>query len=313
MNLSDPIERTRLIARIDEDVELYCKSHFAEDARTHLGASEVGGECMAEIWFNFRWVKIEELAGHMLRLLNRGHREEERFVQWLEGIGFEVRETDAETGKQFRIKGVKGHFGGSLDSMLKPPARYNIPEEHMIWLGEFKTYNEKSFTKLAGTKPAWSQFKKGGLHAKRVGGDGVKKTKPQHYAQMSSYGRAYGFKYGLYCAVNKNTDELYFEIVELDWRLADDGFRKAESIINSQTVPQKVSLTETYSYCKNLCEFTDVCHRNAIPAKNCRSCINAIPVDNGEWWCKLYSETNGPIPKATIINGCESWHPIVNG
>jgi hypothetical protein len=34
---------------------------------------------------------------------------------------------------------------------------------------------------------------------------------------MCSYGQAYGLKYGLYCAINKNTDELYFEIVELDW------------------------------------------------------------------------------------------------
>jgi hypothetical protein len=309
-DLTKETDREKLVARIEADVEAYCKEKFAEGRRTHLGGSEIGGECMAEIWFNFRWVLEEQLAGHMLRLLNRGHKEEPRFVEWLEGIGFEVHETDPDTGKQYRISGCKGHFGGSLDSILKPPAHYGLPEDYCVWLGEFKTYNETSFTKLAGKKPAWSQFKLGGKHAKRIKGDGVKKTKPQHYAQMSSYGRAYGFRFGLYCAVNKNTDELYYEIVELDWRLADDGFRKADNIINAQSVPQRVSLTETYSYCKNLCKFVDICHRGVKPEKNCRSCVNASAAENGEWHCGIY---NNNIPKDFIPKGCDEWQPIING
>lgn len=312
INLEDPIERKKLVSQIEDDVEAYCKQHFKEDPRTHLGASQVGGECLAEIWFNFRWVKLEEKAGHMLRLLNRGHREEERFVQWLEGIGFELHEIDPATGKQYRINGVKGHFGGSLDSIAKPPERYGLGD--MVWLGEFKTHNEESYTKLAGKKPFWSIFKLGGKQSRRTGGKGVKLAKPQHFAQMSSYGRAYGYKYGLYCAVNKNTDELYYEIVPLDWRLADDGFRKAEIIINSQTIPPRIALTDTFQYCKNLCSFVEICHHGELPTKNCRSCINARPIEDAQWWCDLHSpEANAPIPKEVIPVGCDSWKAIING
>lgn len=77
---------------------------------------------------------------------------------------------------------------------------------------------------------------------------------------MASYGRAYGFKFALYCAVNKNNDELYFEIVELDFLQADDLFRKAEGIIFRQTQPAKIAQTATFFDCK-YCDFQGVCHR----------------------------------------------------
>jgi hypothetical protein len=126
---------------------------------------------------------------------------------------------------------------------------------------------------------------------------------------MCSYGRAFNFEYGFYCAVNKNDDDLYFEIVVLDYRQADDLFRKAENIINSQTQPPKIAQTETFLTCK-MCDYKVICHRGGKPSKNCRSCINAIPLDNAEWGCKLFEQV---IPKDFIPQGCDSWTPIING
>lgn len=304
VNLADNIERKRLVMQMQKDLDAFCKAEFAEDARTHLGASIIGHDCKAYGWNTFRWLSFEDFSGRMYRLFNRGHEEERRFVRWLEGIGFEVREVDPETGNQFRIVGCKGHFGGSLDSMMKPPAKYNLSDD-LIWLGEFKTHNEKSYAKLAGAKPAWKDMDTKG----RSGGKGVIMAKPQHYRQMCSYGRAYGFKFGLYCAVNKETDELYFEIVELDWRQADDLFRKAESIVFSQSQPPKIAQSEAFSDCR-ICDFSDICHKGKPPTKNCRSCVNAIPVDNAEWLCQLYGNI---IPKEFIPKGCDSWKAIING
>lgn len=301
IDLNDHLQRKKLVLQIHEDIDKFCKAEFDEDPRTHLGASIIGNDCRAYAWNTFRWLRFETFSGQMLRLFNRGHLEEARFVRWLEGIGFEVREVDPETQKQYRISGCKGHFGGSLDAMMKPPERYNIPAEFVIWLGEFKTHNEKSFTKLAG--------KKGDTAVPRSGGSGVKLSKPQHYRQMCSYGRAYGFKFGLYCAVNKDTDELYFEIVELDYSQADDLFRKAEGIVFSQTQPPKIAQTDTFFDCK-YCQYSGICHKGEVPTKNCRSCAQATPVDNGEWHCGLYGAL---IPKHFIINGCESWRAIING
>jgi len=301
VDLDDHLQRTKLVLQIHQDIDAFCKAEFEEDPRTHLGASIIGHDCQAYAWNTFRWIKFESFSGQMLRLFNRGHLEEARFVRWLEGIGFELREIDPETGKQYRITGAKGHFGGSLDSMMKPPERYNIPAEHIIWLGEFKTHNEKSYAKLAG--------KKSNTSIPRTGGSGVKLAKPQHYKQMCSYGRAYGFHYGLYCAVNKDTDELYFEIVKLDYNQADDLFRKAERIVFSQEQPPKIAQTETYFDCK-YCAYGANCFRGELPTKNCRSCKLASPIDGGEWHCGMYNQT---IPKHFIIKGCDSWQAIING
>ena len=285
IDLNDAVTRKRLVMQIQHDVDKFCRDEFAEDPRTHLGASIIGHDCQAYAWNTFRWLRFEQFEGRMLRLFNRGHEEEARFIRWLRGVGFEVRDVEPATGKQFRITGAKGHFGGSLDSMMKAPERYGIPG-HLIWLGEFKTHNEKSFAKLQKS--------------------GVQAAKPQHFRQMCSYGRAYSFEWGLYCAVNKNTDELYFEIVKLDWRQADDLFRKAEGIIFSQLRPAKIAQSAEYFDCK-YCDFKGLCFGNEVPTKNCRSCSNAFPVDDAQWFCQVH---NAIIPKDVIPQGCDSWSRI---
>ena len=298
-DLSNNFDRKKLVEQIQQDIDAFCKAEFADDPRTHLGASIIGHDCQAYSWNVFRWLKFEEFNGQMLRLFNRGHEEEKRFIKWLKGIGFAVYECDEITKKQFTIVGCKGHFGGSLDSILLVPERYNIPGA-VAWLGEFKTHNEKSFAKLAGARPKAGQ--------KRTGGSGVQVSKPQHYRQMCSYGRAYKFDYGLYCAVNKDTDELYFEIIEIDIRQADDLFRKADNIIFSQTRPPKIAQTPTFFDCQ-YCTFKDMCHGNEVPTKNCRSCIHATPIDNAEWSCALNLD-KGSIPKDFIPIGCSQWSRI---
>lgn len=285
-NLNDHLVRNAIVLQISKDVDAFCKREFEEDPRTHLGASIIGHDCKAYGWNTFRWLRFEEFSGRMLRLFNRGHEEEHRFIRWLVGAGFTVHETDPATGKQFRIKGVDGHFGGSLDSIIIPPAHYNLPD--LVWLGEFKTHNDKSFQSLKKS--------------------GVAKSKPQHFRQMCSYGRAYNFKYGLYCAVNKNDDDLYFEIVELDYRQADDLFRKAENIIRAKCQPPKIAQTETFFTCK-MCDYKAICHRKELPTKNCRSCKHATPAPEGQWHCGIYNDI---IPVDFIPKGCDNWHPIIN-
>jgi len=63
INLSDHQERTKLIKRIEEDIDAACRAEFAEDPRTHLGASIIGHDCQAYAWNTFRWLKFEAFDG----------------------------------------------------------------------------------------------------------------------------------------------------------------------------------------------------------------------------------------------------------
>src|SRR3990167_3048568 len=296
MDLADHIERRKLAALILADIDRYCVEALQDGPREHLGASVIGEPCYAKLWNDFRWLKQEQFEGRILRLFERGKLEESRFVKLLTGVGFEVREL-ADNGEQWRMSGCNNHFGGSLDAIAKPPARYDVPND-LILPNEYKTHGEKSFSDLVK--------------------NGVRVSKPMHYAQLCCYGRAYGYRYGLYLAVNKNTDHLWPEIVPLDWDLADTLYRKADSVIHAKEQPPKIAQVATFYTCKT-CVHSGICHNGELPEKNCRSCKFAVPVERGEWACtndnSIFSteRTCYTLDQDTIKAGCDQWSAIING
>jgi hypothetical protein len=237
-------DRAALASRIKADIDAACVRLYQEtEPRTHLGASVVGQECTRRVWYGFRWFKRAVFEARMLRLFNRGHREEERFVAWAREAGFNIWEVDPETDKQFRVYACAGHFGGSLDGIAKLP----YPELNgMSFLTEFKTHNAKSFAKLQKL--------------------GVRGSKPQHFKQMCTYGKAYEFRYSIYFAVNKDTDDLHIEVVELDWSLGDDMTARGFDVINARVPPAKIAMRSDFWECKH-CEFRRVCWFEEPPEK----------------------------------------------
>jgi hypothetical protein len=284
MDLIHPHTRKSLAAQIKADIDEYCRVTYDDGFRSHLGASLIGNECSRSLWYTFRWVQAAAFSGRMQRLFNRGHEMEPRFITWLRGIGFEVWEVDTGTGKQFRIMACSGHFGGSLDGILRLPERYKVTDPMLL---EMKT---------KGTGRGFEDLKE----------RGVKLNNPTHFAQMSSYGKQYGFKYALYLAINKNDDDLHVEVVELDWELAADLVRKAEDVILSKTPPPRINESPAYHVCKR-CDHAQVCHGGAPYEPNCRSCNFAQPVADGQWFCGKW---NNVIPEDFLIKGCPEWHPV---
>lgn len=287
--MNDPLEeigaRRALAKRILDDINQFCVDHYDEDHRHHLGASLIGDECARKLWYSFRWVFKEQFSGRMQRLFARGHHEEENMVFWLKGIGATVNEFQEDGKTQFRMKGAHGHYGGSLDGLMELAAKYG---DLGTLLGEFKTSSDKYFKQMLKEQS-------------------VAIAKPVHFAQMSTYGKKYNLKYAIYMMLNKNTDEIYIEVVKLDWGLAETLERKAEDIIFSQIPPVKLSQDSTFYKCKFCC-YTAICHSGAPVEKNCRSCTYAYAAEDGKWWCNLFQNT---IPKDFLSQGCDKHEPIV--
>ena len=284
LNLSLQSDREALEELISNDLDAFCSTYYEQGHRNHLGASELGEECWRKLWYGFRWTKLEHFDGRMMRLFNVGHSAEPRFVEYLKGIGFEVKEFD-ENGKQFRISGAMGHYGGSLDGMCKAPKHYQLSED-LVFLNEFKTNNT-------------------GAGFAAVADKGVQKAKPRHFAQMSCYGMKYGLKYGLYMIENKNDSDITIKIVELDWNLGKQLEKKAEEIIFAREPPPRISENAAFQNCK-WCHFSDICHNGEQPEKNCRSCRNASPIENATWTCSMH----GLIPSEFVPVGCSNWLPL---
>src|SRR5579863_8501085 len=109
INLQNSEDRKKLSERIKLDIDQYCADKYNEAHREHLGASIMGEACDRKLWYHFRWVKLEVHEGRIQRLFQVGHNAEPRFIKYLRGIGFEVKEFN-EDDKQFRISGCEGHY-----------------------------------------------------------------------------------------------------------------------------------------------------------------------------------------------------------
>lgn len=63
LDLTNSIDRKKLVLAIENDIDAACRAEFAEDPRTHLGASVIGDDCRAKAWNAFRWLKFEQFDG----------------------------------------------------------------------------------------------------------------------------------------------------------------------------------------------------------------------------------------------------------
>lgn len=286
-------DRGNLFRRYLRETIPLAEDAYREDTdpfRTHLGASLVGRDCTRELWYAFRWTTHPDdipenhegkcfgppagkcaacvhQKGRMQRLYNRGHLEEARFVAMLKMIGCRVWQQDSE-GRQFRVSYHEGHYGGSTDSVIE-----GCPDDPtQPLLGEFKTHKDNSFKKLQK--------------------EGVRSAKFTHFIQMQTYMGGFQLKRGLYLAVNKDTDELYGELVNYDHEQFSKYLERARIVIASGPgdIPKRVSESPGWFGCK-FCDQRLHCHQGATPHRNCRTCSNASPHPGGLWYCSVQAIT----------------------
>jgi len=273
---------------VDLIYEYHKKKGDSHPVRGYLGASIIGHPCERYLWYCFRQACAPDFSGRMYRLFETGDLAENRFTRELRAIGCEVHDhqpppADFSEGhpngeiyeaKQFEITDFGGHFSGHMDGCA-----LGLTEAPKTWhVLEYKTHNNKSFKKLQK--------------------EGVKKSKPMHYAQMQAYMYKTGMKRALYLAVNKDTDELYMERVYYDKSYCEGLMEKAKRIITASDPPPRISERRDYYIC-GWCDAKAVCHGTeqpepalTLPSLSCRQCCHATPNiegDGAQWKCEKVS------------------------
>lgn len=246
------------------------KEGRAERPRNYLGASIVGHECEAYLWYCFRGVVRESFDGRMYRLFDRGRREEAVFCDDLRRLGCEVKDRDEKTGGQFAVTHFGGHFAGHLDAIAR-----GFMEAPKTWhVCEFKTHSDASFRKLCK--------------------EGVKAAKPMHYAQMQTYMGLTGFDRAFYMAVDKDNDDLWCERIPFSKTDFDAIMARAKRIIDACEPERCATRPDDFRCkqcaCRTLCwhesgEFVDP----SVPV-SCLTCCHSTAATDGEgaaWTCRL--------------------------
>ncbi|QJD54370.1 exonuclease [Aminobacter phage Erebus] len=314
----------------------------AEDPfRNHLGGSMIGKPCERELFYNFRWAVRPNFNARMLRLFDRGHKEEFRFVQYLRDAGVIVWEYAQDlmrseaTGEYMLIDWDADRSGGmgafvsvSGEEHVKAAElqgvkvkQWRISDVRGHFGGSFDGISHADFdvwdairteTREPQCIPAGEEFlNEFKTHNDKsfkalVNARAVKEAKPVHWAQMQIYMHKRGLKYALYMAVNKNDDDLYTEVLTYDPEAGPVLLAKAERVISMATAPNRIGKHPSWHECK-FCEYAKICHYGEAPDRNCRSCRHAVPVDDGRWQCAHW---NMLIPGDAILSGCDNYKAI---
>lgn len=265
-------------------IHAHYESIREDNRRGHLGASGIGHKCDRKIWFDFRWVGHGITEGRVLRLLERGNREEAWVVDDLRAIGVTIWDKDPDTGEQIRVKW--GHFGGSSDGVVvglveKPDEPGNF---------ECKTANLKNHNKLKDR--------------------GVKRVKPEHWAQMQVYMEGLDLSYSFYVSVCKDNDEIYTEFVKRDRKaaaaLVEKGVRlsledEAPPVMASEFPPCVLTSKDGTKW---PCEYHSNCYGKTMPRVSCRTCVHITPHEDGTWTCD-HGSASRELSLEEQLEGCK--------
>lgn len=196
---------------------------LSQKKRDYLGASMLGEECDRKLWYDFHEpVPVED--PRVQRIFDMGNLIEDYLVELLKDAGVKVFAVDAN-GEQFGF--VDGPVAGHSDGVA-----IGLPEmpENTPALLEFKSCNAKNF----------KAFKDKGVRAHNY----------KYFVQMQVYMRKLNLRYAMFIAMNKDTQELYFEVVELQDSIAGHFILRGKEIAETKELPNRKYVSDTFYKCK---------------------------------------------------------------
>ena len=220
----------------------------AREKRRYLGGSRLGVSCERALQYEYVDAPVDsgaELPGRTLRIFEVGHALEDLAIRWLRLAGFDLY-TRRKEGGQFGFSVADGRIQGHLDGVIaSAPAELGLAFP-MLW--ECKTMNDKH----------WRDTVK----------KGVAVTKPVYAAQIATY-QAYmepaipgiSANPALFTAINKDTEELWFELVPFDAALAQRMSDRAVKVIQATEAGEQLPRIATepgFHECK-YCAWTQRC------------------------------------------------------
>ena len=211
--------------------------------RDYLGGSSLGEECARKIQYRFMGVDIDEerdFSAQTLRIFQFGHSIEDQMADWLRQSGFDLR-TEDKNGEQFGFSIADGKIRGHIDGVICGSSGSFDLKYPMLW--ECKSANDKKFREFCR--------------------NGMAKTNATYAAQVAVY-QAYmelTENPALFTVVNKNTSEIYYELVKFDKHLAQKMSDRAADIImsvQSSSMLPRIAHNRDYMTCK-WCEYQNTC------------------------------------------------------
>lgn len=224
-------------ARIDEALT---SRHRLQVPRDYLGASRIGEACSRRLAYEYAHVPEDPdkvFSGQTLRIFAAGHVFEDLTIAWMQDAGFDLR-TRRRDGGQFGFETAGGRIKGHIDGVIVGGPDVGIPWPALF---EHKALKARSWTDVV----------------KR----GVEISKPVYYAQLQIYMAYMELETSLFTCLNKDTQELHHERVDLVPHVAQALSDKAAEIIRAVEVrdcPPRIAANPDFHVCR-FCPFHSTC------------------------------------------------------
>lgn len=224
--------------------------HSKQTARDYLGASRLGASCNRALQFEYTDTPKDEdqnFTGKILRIFQAGHVFEDLIIGWLQRAGIELV-TRKKNGDQFGFSTVKGKLKGHIDGVIiSAPSdlEFTFP-----MLFECKSLNNKSWKEVEKKKLALAKP----IYAAQIA---------IYQAYMESQIEGISKNPALFTAINKDTAEIYFELIEFDKTLAQKTSDKAVMILSATEAHEllpRISADPAHFECK-FCPWQQRCWR----------------------------------------------------
>jgi len=226
-----------IIKELDRGIK---EKEYKAPRRRYLGASSLGDPCSRKLQYRYMGQEKDEDKGFpakTLRTFALGHSIEDMMITIFRDAGFDLR-TELK-GEQFAFDTADGEVRGHIDGVIvSGPLNLGYP---MLW--ECKSASDKKFKEFVR--------------------NGVAIANPVYAAQVALYQAYMDLAEHPCCftVLNKNTSEIYIELVPFNAELAQATSDKAVNIIKATKVEEmlpRVAQNNDYYGCK-WCEFRNTC------------------------------------------------------
>lgn len=198
--------------------------------RQYLGASSLGNPCERAIWYGYKQFARNE-SPKTLITFEIGRSLEEMLADILANteltVMFPSMTNNFLSFSHEKVPQLSGH----LDGLILHKG------EHYVL--EIKTANSASFAKACKV--------------------GIRAWRPQYYDQIQTYMGLSCYTKGIFLVINKDSSELYEEVIDFDQIHYELLVAKATRIIQSPVEPERLSDSPMFFGCR-MCAYKDVCH-----------------------------------------------------
>lgn len=214
----------------------------ASTTRDYLGASRIGEPCSRRLCYEYGGTPVDADAafdGRILRVFEAGHRFEDMTIRWLRLAGFNLR-SHRRDGSQFGFAAADGRFRGHIDGVIVDGPDLGVPYPILF---EHKALSSSS----------WQDTVK----------RGVKASKPIYAAQVQIYMAYLALAHTLFVALNRDTMQLYPELIAFNPAEAQPLSDRAVTVVRSVEAREllpRISDDPDHYVCR-FCSYRGRCHR----------------------------------------------------